>query len=220
MGTIAVGTVAFSFFDADLSPTQALYFSIVTVTTVSYGDYTPQSDAARGFIALFALFGPVLLARALAAIATFPLERRRVLQQQRVLEQSGGELDANELEDLQKTLLELELCNEVGGTCSTSGESEEFTCSASDFALAIYMRQEKCSPDDVKMVLTTFNELDMELDIDGSGELDDDDVKQWIERKKAEAVQPYRGNDTAVGWVASRSGTNDRKKFNLTPYIL
>ena len=110
MGTIAVGTVAFSFFDADLSPTQALYFSIVTVTTVSYGDYTPQSDAARGFMALFALFGPVLLARALAAIATFPLERRRVLQQQRVLEQYGGELDANELEDLQKTLLESLSC--------------------------------------------------------------------------------------------------------------
>ena len=76
----------------------------------------------------------------------------------------------------------------MGGTCSTSGESEEFTCSASDFALAIYMRQEKCSADDVKMVLTTFNELD----IDGSGELDDDDVKQWIELKKAEAVQPCR----------------------------
>jgi len=50
------------------------------------------------------------------------------------------------------------------------------------------MRQEKCSADDVKMVLTTFNELD----IDGSGELDDDDVKQWIELKKAEAVQPCR----------------------------
>ena len=51
------------------------------------------------------------------------------------------------------------------------------------------MRQEKCSADDVKMVLTTFNELD----IDGSGELDDDDVKQWIELKKAEAVSAMQG---------------------------
>ena len=32
----------------------------------------------------------------------------------------GRELDADELEDLQKTLLELELCNEVGGACSSS----------------------------------------------------------------------------------------------------
>ena len=97
-----------------------------------------------------------------------------------MLEQYGGELDAYELEDLQKTLRELELCDEVGGTCSTS-----------DFALAMLVRQDKCTAEDVKMALTTFNGLD----IDGSGELDDDDVQKWIERKRAVAE-----------WEASRPG--------------
>ena len=41
------------------------------------------------------------------------------------------------------------------------------------------------------MALTTFNGLD----IDGSGELDEDDVQKWIERKKAVAE-----------WEASRPG--------------
>ena len=85
-GTIALGSAAFFCFDGDLSPIQALYYSIVTVTTVGYGDYTPRDDVARAFTSLYALFGTVLLARALGAIADIPLARRRALQQQLVLE--------------------------------------------------------------------------------------------------------------------------------------
>ena len=87
-GTIALGSAAFFCFDGDLSPIQALYYSIVTVTTVGYGDYTPRDDTARAFTTLYALFGTVLLARALGAIADIPLARRRALQQQLVLEPS------------------------------------------------------------------------------------------------------------------------------------
>ena len=148
--TVALGTGAISYFDASLSPVQALYYSIVTVTTVGYGDFVPQSDASRAFMTVYALFGKIpltptlwlstrighapgthtpartrthtpsgtiLLARALAAIADIPLERRRKFQQRLVLEQYGGELDANELQDLQRTLRELELCNEVPFPC-------------------------------------------------------------------------------------------------------
>ena len=46
------------------------------------------------------------------------------------------------------------------------------------------MRQDKCSVDDVKRALVTFNELD----IDGSGELDEDDVQAWIERQQGADV--------------------------------
>ena len=38
--------------------------------------------------------------------------------------------------------------------------------------------------DDVKRALVTFNELD----IDGSGELDEDDVQAWIERQQGADV--------------------------------
>ena len=59
--TVALGTGAFSYFDASLSPVQALYYSIVTVTTVGYGDFVPQSDASRAFMTVYALFGEIPL---------------------------------------------------------------------------------------------------------------------------------------------------------------
>lgn len=59
--TVALGTGAISYFDASLSPVQALYYSIVTVTTVGYGDFVPQSDASRAFMTVNALFGKIPL---------------------------------------------------------------------------------------------------------------------------------------------------------------
>ena len=85
--TLLVGAGALLYLSPELRPVEALYYSVVTVTTVGYGDYTPQTDAARAFITGYALFGTILLARSLAAIADIPLERRRKLQQKLVLEQ-------------------------------------------------------------------------------------------------------------------------------------
>lgn len=171
--TLLVGAGALLYLSPELRPVEALYYSVVTVTTVGYGDYTPQTDAARAFITGYALFGTILLARSLAAIADIPLERRRKYQQQLVLDQYGGELDPEELQDLQQQLIDLGLCDMNRGYCTTS-----------DFALAMLVRQDKCSADDVKRALVTFNKLD----IDGSGELDEGDVQAWIERQQGADV--------------------------------
>jgi hypothetical protein len=37
--------------------TDALYFSVVTLTTVGYGDFAPQTDAGKLFTAVYALVG-------------------------------------------------------------------------------------------------------------------------------------------------------------------
>ena len=85
--TVLAGSGALLYLSPELRPVEALYYSVVTVTTVGYGDYAPQTDAARAFITGYALFGTILLARSLAAIADIPLERRRKYQQQLVLDQ-------------------------------------------------------------------------------------------------------------------------------------
>lgn len=138
---------------------------------VGYGDYYAQSPLEQGFVAGYALFGTILLARSLGALAALPLERRRQYQQALVLDQYGGELDADELQDLQTTLVDLELCDPERGYCTRS-----------DFALAMLVRQDKVSRDDVQIVLGTFQKLD----IDGSGELDEEDVQAWIEKQQAD----------------------------------
>lgn len=153
---------------------------MVTVSTVGYGDYVPETDGARAFIIGYSLFGTVLLARSLGALAAVPLERRRRLQQQMVLDQYGGELDAYELVDLQKTLADLELCDLDRGYCTKS-----------DFALAMLVRQDKCNARDVRMALGTFEKLD----IDGSGELDEEDVRRWIEKQEAKEQQKKGQNN-------------------------
>ena len=85
--TIGLGSLALKYFDPNLSITEALYYSVVTVSTVGYGDYAPKSGGEKAFLIGYALVGTILLARSLAAIADIPLERRRKLQQKLVLEQ-------------------------------------------------------------------------------------------------------------------------------------
>ena len=45
--TIGVGSVAFLALEPSMSPVDALYSSVVTVTTVGYGDFTPTGAGAR-----------------------------------------------------------------------------------------------------------------------------------------------------------------------------
>lgn len=169
---LLVGTGAFAALEPGLSLSDALYYAVVTATTVGYGDFSPQTPLEEAFVCGYALFGTILLARSLGAVAAFPLERRREYQQKLVLEQYGGELDMHELGDLQATLVELELCD----------FGERGSCTRSDFALAMLVRQDKVTKADVDAALRTFEKLD----IDGSGELDEEDVKAWAKAKPRE----------------------------------
>jgi len=167
-GTLVLGALAFLELEPGTSLSDAIYYAVVTVTTVGYGDFTPQTSMGQAFVSGYAFFGTILLARALGAVAALPLERRRLYQQQLVLEQYGGELDAEELDDLQTTLADLGLCH----------PKRDF-CTKSDFALAMLVRQDKLTRADVQAALGTFDKLD----IDGSGELDEGDVQAWLDDK-------------------------------------
>ena len=53
---VAVGTAVFSWLEG-WSTVDSLYFSVVTVTTVGYGDITPDTDGAKLFTVLYILAG-------------------------------------------------------------------------------------------------------------------------------------------------------------------
>lgn len=53
---IAAGTLVFSYLE-DWSIVDSLYFSVVTVTTVGFGDLTPDTDGAKLFTVLYIVVG-------------------------------------------------------------------------------------------------------------------------------------------------------------------
>lgn len=53
---ILIGTVAFMILEG-WRWIDALYFCIITLTTVGYGDFTPQTDAGKLFNIIYLLFG-------------------------------------------------------------------------------------------------------------------------------------------------------------------
>jgi voltage-gated potassium channel len=52
-----------------LTVIQALYFSIVTLTTVGYGDFAPTSDGTQIFTIIYILTGLGILVALLASVA-------------------------------------------------------------------------------------------------------------------------------------------------------
>lgn len=61
------------------SPVNAVYFSIVTMTTVGFGDVHPNTETARAFVSLFAVLGPLTLGRLMAAIVELYIESHDIL---------------------------------------------------------------------------------------------------------------------------------------------
>lgn len=78
-----------SFYSAKFTPFfiryEALYFSVVSVTTVGYGDELCTSQVGKAFNVLYLAVGCVVTAAALADVAAFPVERRRRMHEQKVL---------------------------------------------------------------------------------------------------------------------------------------
>jgi voltage-gated potassium channel len=61
--------VVFYWLVEDLSPVNALYFSVTTLTTVGYGDYSPETTAGKLFTVVYVLVGVGILLAFLARVA-------------------------------------------------------------------------------------------------------------------------------------------------------
>ena len=73
---IGVGTVFFTRVEG-WSMLDSLYFSVMTLTTVGYGDFIPTTDAGKIFTVFYVLIGMGILASFLNMLAR---ERRAILQ--------------------------------------------------------------------------------------------------------------------------------------------
>jgi voltage-gated potassium channel len=69
VGVLLVSGTVFYWAAEDWSLIQSLYFSVVTLTTVGYGDLTPTSDYSRIFTIVYILIGVGVLVLFLSSLA-------------------------------------------------------------------------------------------------------------------------------------------------------
>jgi voltage-gated potassium channel Kch len=109
--------VMFDFKDGDFSFVDGCYLAIVTMTTVGYGDITPETSAQRSFFMVYVICGIVVVGDALGIVAQFVLEEQEKLRkaaQEKVAHQLKASLEGAELEEKRpgmiKFILEHPLC--------------------------------------------------------------------------------------------------------------
>ena len=94
-----VGTVFFArFHDPVLSVVDAIYFTVVSITTIGYGDIVPDTDAGKAFSIVFLPISTVLLARVagdLVLKATVATERQILERTRQKLKKSWSKVDRN-----------------------------------------------------------------------------------------------------------------------------
>lgn len=75
LSLIGIGTIVYHYLEK-WNWVQSFYFSVVTLTTVGYGDLHPTTDASRLFTALFILSGVSVALAALGVVGAHKLEKR------------------------------------------------------------------------------------------------------------------------------------------------
>lgn len=76
VATLAVGTLFYSRVEG-WSPLDSLFFSVVTLTTVGYGDLVPATAAGKVFTIIYIFVGIWIILGFVNAVAERSLERRK-----------------------------------------------------------------------------------------------------------------------------------------------
>jgi hypothetical protein len=88
VGLLTVGTVVYSILE-DWSILNSLYFCVVTLSTIGYGDYTPTNDAAKVFTIIYIFVGVGTLGVFISAVSRASLRRSMDRRELRVAGQSA-----------------------------------------------------------------------------------------------------------------------------------
>merc|ERR1719174_1189412 len=145
----------------------ALYFAVISCTTIGYGDETPASTAGRLLCGFFLVLALPIFGNTVAVLASVPSTRRQLNAEATVLAQYGPDLDGDELRSLISS----------AGKGSTS-------CTRAQFILTMLLKQAKVTPSDIKNIGNTFDALDD----DNSGYLDSKDVDEDPSKNKTKST--------------------------------
>jgi len=133
---------------------QALYFSVVTLTTVGFGDLVPQTTSAKWIVSIFCLFGVPIFGNTMAElVALIYGERKRHVKQQLPA------LSVPKLLQMRKFAKELD--SDSAPSCS---QSDERRISKFEFCCFLLVQNNIVDMDDVKAISKNFGHLDISMD--------------------------------------------------------
>ena len=72
---LVIGTIVYHFIEK-LNWIDSLYFSTITLTTVGYGDISPQTDIGKMFTILYVIVGVGIIATFIDALGRRRVEKR------------------------------------------------------------------------------------------------------------------------------------------------
>ena len=156
---ISIGTAVYAALES-LKTIDALYFTVVTATTVGFGDYYPHTMAGKIFTLFYVPFSVVMVAGAINHIAAVPLDVRRAKVENYVLSQFGDALTDGDFEDIRRS----------------AGVDHDKDIHANDFLVAMSLRLGFLKAEDCLKI----NKLFANLDVDNSGSLTVEDITGLI----------------------------------------
>lgn len=141
---LGIGTLVYMQLEEEMSPTKALYFTVVTVTTVGFGDIYPESDSSKVFSLFFVPVGVIFFAKAMSAISDVPIRNRAAKLESYVLNQFLRKLTTYDLSSLQRSV----------------DLQDGAPITKNDFCLAVLLRLGRVSPEDLERIEAIFFALD------------------------------------------------------------
>merc|ERR1711937_840273 len=110
-----------------------LYFSVISCTTIGFGDETPDTTEGRLLAGIFLLVGLPVFGNTIAVLTSVPTTRRKLKAEENVLTQFGGHLN----------------CDELRALIYSAGHKGD-SCTRAQFILHMLLKQAKVSPSDAK----------------------------------------------------------------------
>jgi hypothetical protein len=147
---MAVGWVSMLLIE-DWNTGDSFYWSVVTITTVGFGDIVPTSNAGKVFTMVYGLVGCAVLANGLNTLVAYPLTKQSKQSELRVMLQFGGHLSKETLQNI--------LANDLFERMPNLRNNPE-SVSRSEFILLVLSMMNKTYDKDLLIISSIFDVLD------------------------------------------------------------
>ena len=182
------GTIVYGRLES-MNFTDAAYFTVVTATTVGFGDYVPQTDGGKLFTILYVPFSVMAVSGAINHIANIAIAHRKETLELIIISQFCKHVTTNDLDDVRRS----------------AGLASKEDIYPNDFLVAMLIRLGKIKASDSEVI--KIRQLFRVLDREGQGLINESDIQDVITKEKSKrkrklsvtgASSPVKGTMSVV----------------------